>query len=63
MPLPRPARRATFPCDQCNKLCRSSRGLKQHVNALHRQIPLEDDGEDESFTYKFHPTMNGKSDT
>ena len=48
-----------FPCDKCRKVCKSPRGLKQHITAAHQrssqlEAPMSD------VQRQFHPSMTGK---
>ncbi|KAG6835316.1 hypothetical protein H0H93_002760 [Arthromyces matolae] len=56
----------SIPCPQCPRTFRSSGGLTQHINALHREIsqPPDDDNsicdDDEKFTYIRDSHLTGK---
>ena len=57
--------RPCYQCPDCPRTLKSSRGLAQHRNSVHRVItPPPDDGEEDEdenkYTYCSHPFLNGK---
>ncbi|KAH9988442.1 hypothetical protein BJV74DRAFT_885330 [Russula compacta] len=52
--------RPAFPCNLCNLVCKSGRGLTQHQQTVHREFTpaSEDDPDDPLFTSQAHPLLN-----
>ena len=52
--------RSSFSCPSCSLVCKSSHGLTQHQQTVHRQFtPASDDDDSQSFTTQTHPLLNG----